>query len=239
MEKFQEYPKCSLVANNEQEPQLESKIEIVKDETGQTANVFVIKSEKKFDLTDYLPKDTKFFANYSSSAKYRYWDRHTVSIGQAPIVEFPSVEVNSRSGRLGILHEMGEAIGYERKYFPESWRHTLSEIDSIVRAIVKKEPNYKRFKIEKNRRAYLVKKLHEYMNERVYLSAKYAIKNLIQKEEKAWEIALKLHQKIIEEKGIDLLEGMTKDEISLAINNDLLNYRTKYQNLFPEISFDW
>src|SRR3989338_4811890 len=144
-----------------QEPQLESspqsKAEILKDEKGVVSHIFIKEGDKKFDLYEYMPEGVKFVS--SDFIGYKFFTGDPNDKEHPPLLAFPPKEVDTVSGRLGILHEMGHAT---REYGKDKPRQSSSRyfmelihlIDLIVKAI-RKSDTYQQLENQEAREKYI------------------------------------------------------------------------------------
>lgn len=235
------YPKKESTLGKEQvesERILNSKIEVVKDGTGRIKSVMIIEGDKKIDLYEFLPIGTVFIAN--DQANYLFWPGDPKSKNHPPMVEFPVQEVNSINGRLGILHEIGEAICASKCNYPD-WYFSNNIIRTIEVTIkfIWRRLEYRRLKKQASKDNYLRKEFWKEMESGP--SFKYSreiilatIRKLARKERDAWAEALKVYRRIKSEKGIDILGGVKSESITKALEGDLASYHLAYGILVPE-----
>lgn len=217
---------------------LQSQIEVVRDEEGLTTAVIVREGDNVFDLYDYLPDGTIFIA-HKLHLGYQYWPGDSKSEGHPPKVCFPEEEINSTSGRLGILHEMGHAIDATRRKPPVPYGAPRRQRDIflIVREIQKSE-EYQQLGGQDEKDEHLVQEFREAIksgplamsDEEILVS----IKGLAREERDAWAASLRLHRQIKKEKGVDLFGGMTNKEITTSLEEDLAAYQRLYAMLVPQ-----
>lgn len=229
-----------------QEPSLEgpprSKVEIVKDEKGIVSHVFITEDDKRFDLYEYIPTGVTFVS--SDFIGYKFFPGDPNDKEHPPLVAFPPKEIDTISGRLGLLHEMGHAI---REYGEDKRRQSSSQyfmelihlIDLIVNAI-RKSDTYQQLENQEEREKYIS---HEFektrksgwppqlqSDERMLES----IQALAQEERAVWAEALRLYRKIKKEKDIDILGQTTSAHLRSLIDTDLASYQNRYGKLIPE-----
>ncbi len=232
--------------NTKKEPEdlqglLESKIEITKDQGGKTIGVIVIEGEKRLDLCEFLPEGTVFYAHDSppgfTFSGYHFWPRDLRSSDNSSIVDFPVREMNSPSGRLGILHEIGHALTTIPSWY-SYYDRDLFRLIQLTTKFICESPQYQRLKTQKYRDALLVKEFYRQMQSSPVPKSEEEIEKCIKAffrdERMAWAVGLKLYRRIKDERGIDLLGGMKREEAFNMVNHDLESYQNIYGKLLPE-----
>jgi len=224
----------------ERKKPLQSTVEVVVGEKGVASNVFIVEGEKKFDLYEYLPKGAKFVADDFFGHKFFPGDFENDK-GLPPRVTFPREGINSVSGKLGILHEMGHAIMAHERGQSRSphFMDVIHTIDLVMRAI-KKSDVYEQLKTQQERDEYLLQEFEKARKSgwppELQSDEKMAesIQALAQEERSAWAGALQLSRKIKTEKNIDMFDEATFNDIRKLIDSDLKDYQDAYGKLVPE-----
>ena len=225
-EKLPHSTRAERVSENE----LKSKINIIKDREGRVSSVIAIEGKKSFDLSELLPEGTVFVVSDALPGSpfygFHYRPGNPRSSDDPPMVKFSSRGINSQSGRIGLLHEIGHAI------ISSPGRRGLFRTISLTIELVEVSPEINKLKTQKDYDAFLVKEFYRQMKERpdpvTEEEISHCINDVIRDEEMAWEAALKLYHKVKDEKGIDLLGGLSEEEISKTANIDLASYRDVY-----------
>jgi len=236
MENFEKLPESMGAKLRTPKDKLLSVIEIIKDPKGNTTSVIAVEGEKKLDLSELLPEGTVFVVNDAClrSPNYGFHYRHgDPRSGDRPsTIEFPAAEINSQSGRLGMLHEIGHALT------DPSNRQGLFRTIRLTIELVEASPEIDKLKTQEDCDAFIVKEFHRQMKERPMPitdeEISICINRIIRDEEVAWETVLILHHKVKDEEGIDLLGGLSDEKISEIANIDLASYRNTYMKFLPE-----
>ena len=222
---------------------LKSQIEVVQPSksTYNIQHLFVVEGDKRFDLGEYLPKGVLFREGQEWAFSPEKKKESLFSVEDPPNVRVPLHEINTQSGRLALLHEMGHAIEEIKldRAQPAKLRKLITDISNIL-ITIRRSSEYLDIESQDDRDDYLKKKFHgmrkstafsELGDDETFLNA---IQQLARDERNAWANALLLYRKIKRDKGVSFLGEMNKDEVFALIEDKLATYQKTYSTLAGE-----
>lgn len=227
---------------------LDSEIER-EGESAENVQIVVQIDGQKILLNEFVPEGTKFQVEgmHYLCGRNKGEERFTVILPERPFDEFGRDNVH---GRLALLHEMGHVrtgifpslleVNKAAKARAES---ILIEIRTDYRKIIDKfhidqsSVEWKNF-VEKEFPERWAREETAYVGSGVnptYENLLSFVHSLAKNERDAWANALRIQRQIKKEKGVDILEGASKDEIFKFIYDRALgSYEDEYGFLFSE-----
>ena len=232
---------------------LQSQVQVVRDAEKGEIITFAL-GEKSVAVNDYLPQGVAFTEAEDEKFVYEFGYQEKES-GQREHIEkiyFSKQRLETLSGRLALLHEIGHALYGRSGRSPHDryYRYLIHVADKIIDSI-RASQAYRAVEESTQKRDYFVEQFKEQWKregERRVASSQTplrydeltsAINDLAVIERGAWAEALQLRRRIQNERNLDILDGAQSTEIFPEIEAIALqSYERAYEPLWELVGED-
>ena len=228
----------SILHEESVDRQLVSRIEIITNSKGYQ-ELYVVTGDQKVCLNDFIPKELAFWGKLGGSFCFRENDDNsppTRRIVQREI-SFPIEEIDTVYGRLALIHETGHGL---RSFKPDfvMTHGIVYQLALLVISEIKESDQFNKIETPEARNKFLVQEFKKRYEEEAVVKLNFPIKykiflreleSMVIEERGAWAEALNMYRRIKEESGVDILDGLSSDEIFSEINSKFLG---KYEETF-------